>query len=784
MYASILKKDLKRKKTMNLILFLFIILATTFIAGSVNNMQAVMTALDTYFEEANVPDQWIAANSEEAAEKAKEIAEDEGGEVLWQELIQVAAEDVLVGEKKIDYSNTIVISDLKNTNIIFTEDDEPLQEVKEGEMYAPTRFFGEEGAVLQVGDEVTIELGDVKKTFTVKGGVKDALFGSGMIGMSRLLVSEKDYEELLKQESANFQNLCIYVENTESFRKQVLDANVETVFNEGVETIKVMYIMDMVIAAVMLIVSICLILISMVILRFTIQFTLSEEFREIGVMKALGIGNYRIRGLYIVKYTAIAIVGGVIGFFCSIPFSKMMLTRLSKSIMISSKEHYGLNLICTILVVAIVVGFCYLCTRKIRTFSPIAAIRNGENGERYRRKGLIYLNRVGMRPILFMAVNDIISDFRRYISLVVIFILGILLLLVPINTINTLSSDKIATQFNMALSDHVISREMIFQKDFDNRESVEEELQQIQDDLSKKGIPAETFMEMIFRFTISHGEEKTSSLAFQGFGDVTTEDYIYLEGSAPQNEHEVAITHIVSDTIGAGIGDTVEITYGDEVRKYTVSAIYQSMNNGGEGIRMYEKESLDLQFVSGSFGMQVRYTDEPDAKELERRKEILNDMFPEDKVYDLGEYVVSMIGDIVSQIESVKQLILLVVLVINILVTVLMVRSFLAKEKREIAVLKSIGFRNTSLIMWQTMRIGVILVLSILIGVLISTPVSQISSGQVFKIMGSESIQFEIEPLEVYLIYPLILLIATSLAAFCVAGSLRKIKTSETGNAE
>lgn len=45
MYMQILKKDLRRKKTMNLILFVFIVLAATFIAGSVNNMVSVMTAL-------------------------------------------------------------------------------------------------------------------------------------------------------------------------------------------------------------------------------------------------------------------------------------------------------------------------------------------------------------------------------------------------------------------------------------------------------------------------------------------------------------------------------------------------------------------------------------------------------------------------------------------------------------------------------------------------------------------------------------------------------------------
>lgn len=50
------------------------------------------------------------------------------------------------------------------------------------------------------------------------------------------------------------------------------------------------------------------------ILKFVITFSIREEFREIGVMKAIGIRNAKIRRLYIVKYLAMAIVGGTVGF--------------------------------------------------------------------------------------------------------------------------------------------------------------------------------------------------------------------------------------------------------------------------------------------------------------------------------------------------------------------------------------------------------------------------------------------------------------------------------------
>ena len=46
MYLNILKKDLKRKKAMNVILLIFIILATMFVASGLNNVFTVINGTD------------------------------------------------------------------------------------------------------------------------------------------------------------------------------------------------------------------------------------------------------------------------------------------------------------------------------------------------------------------------------------------------------------------------------------------------------------------------------------------------------------------------------------------------------------------------------------------------------------------------------------------------------------------------------------------------------------------------------------------------------------------
>ncbi len=83
-----------------------------------------------------------------------------------------------------------------------------------------------------------------------------------------------------------------------------------------------------------------------------------------------------------------------------------------------------------------------------------------------------------------------------------------------------------------------------------------------------------------------------SSLAFQGKGEVTADMYSYLEGTLRRITASSNFPYIVADNIGAEIGDDVNIQIGEEVKTYTVTAINQSMNNLGEGIRFTMTSSL------------------------------------------------------------------------------------------------------------------------------------------------------------------------------------------------
>lgn len=133
MYLRILKKDLKRKKTMNVILLIFITMAATFIASSANNLFTISTALDSYFEKANVPDYWFATSDEKAIKSFETFAEDNDYFYSCTELLQIDPVNVNISGDQFEYGNILCLSTINGTKV-FDRNSNELTQVNDGEL--------------------------------------------------------------------------------------------------------------------------------------------------------------------------------------------------------------------------------------------------------------------------------------------------------------------------------------------------------------------------------------------------------------------------------------------------------------------------------------------------------------------------------------------------------------------------------------------------------------------------------------------------------------------------
>lgn len=408
MYLNILKRDLKRNRTMNIILLLFVILAAMFVASGLNNVVTILNGTDYFFEKAGLLDYMIFTQSGdggvgELLENSTSVSNFREEHCIWG-----SNDDVTVNGKKLSTkNNTLVLQSLEKDQLhFFLPDNEQLTQVKQGEIYITSGMLAKNHA--KVGDALRIQVQDVDMTFRIAGEIKDALLGSEMMGNTRLVMNSEDYQVFARSEKVKpYEGRIFHVatDDTKALASELTRAS-NILFSSDRSTIKMAYVMNMIVAMVVLVLSICLIIVSFVILRFVIAFTIQGEYREIGVMKAIGIKNSRIRRLYIVKYCAMAFVGGVTGFALSIPFGNMLIASVSAKMVLGNDNGHGINAIGTVLVIVLMVWVAYLCTGNVKKLTPVDAIRSGQTGERYRKKSGYRLGRSHVQASFYMAVND------------------------------------------------------------------------------------------------------------------------------------------------------------------------------------------------------------------------------------------------------------------------------------------------------------------------------------------------------------------------------------------
>lgn len=790
MYFRILKKDLNRKKAMNIIVLLFIILATSFVSSSVNNIITLVNAVDSFFEKAGVRDYFVATMDKVITTPITDLLDDI--EVVdsygVEHILYMSSDNILYEGEQLDvFNSSSVLLSFEDAKLsYFLEDNKPLEEVEPGKVYISGKKIWN---AVSVGDTLEICIGGISETFEVAGSIKDAALGSDMMGMTRFIINESDFEKYSTDEAITQYyggSLCyISTSDTKKLENQLSLQDSNIVFLGDSTTLKMTYVMDIIIAGTLLVVSVCLILIAFVVLRFTISFVLTEEYREIGVMKAIGINSAKIRSLYMVKYFVLALTGAMLGFLASIPFGKMLLDSVSQTMVMESKSGLAINILCAVTVVAVILSFCYRCTRKIDRFTPVDAIRNGATGERFRKKGILRLHRSRIRPAVFLAANDVLSSPRRFATVTLTFTLCLLLVLILVNTVNTLKSPGLVTAFALIESDAYLDdsgSQMLFLVE-DGRGLLEDELEKMEETLAKNGMPAKCFSEIMFSFALIHGDNICKSRSIQGIG-TTADQYLYYEGTPPQNVKEVAVTKFTAEKLGVGIGDRIIIRQLEGEKDYMITALFQSMNNMGEGVRFHESCELNFIQATGFFPFQICFTDHPDREEVERRIGKIKEIYNVDTVYDAGGYVDAVIGGS-NIVDGVRALVLMVVMIIIVLVTVLMERSFIAKERGEIAVLKAMGIENGTIVWHHVLRFVIVSIVSTVIAFTLMVPVTVLSIGPIFNMMGaSYGVKYEIVPIEVYFIYPLIVLSVTVVSAFLTALYIRSISASESTGIE
>lgn len=792
MLFKILKKDMRKRKGVNLILFLFITLATVFLASSVGNIMVVGSAVEYYMDYANIPEVNLITNGTAEQEEISSWLSDQKKveEFGRSTFLVVSDKDIkkVKGEKLISYATKgdSLYLDTADTKFckVFGKDGEKL-DLKPGEI-AITQSAMEQND-LQVGDKLQVEYGTCKKQLKVVGSAKDAAYGNDMVGMNRFIINTGDYEELIKEEETNA--IDVYYIATDhgeqvsnAFDKQGFKTALNTIMRD---TYKLVYSFDMIIAGMLIVIGICLILIAMLVLRFTLVFTMEEDYREIGIMKAVGLRNLAIKKIYLVKYLAIVIVGSALGFSVSIPVSNFMIKSVeSNMIMEQGGTNIWINILCAVFVIFLVMLFCYNCTRKLNKVSAISAIRNGQTGERFKKRGGIRLYKRKRMPVVcFLGINDVQSHLKRYLVLLITFCISFVLITIPLNTVTTMQSDEMVSKFSLNPKSAVYVGKIDQEGEglYHNQEELLQGVDRLKGELKAKGYDAKLSVSTIYFFKYKDAPESDSQnvMTTQLIGE-KTQFQDFSRGTAPKLANEIAFSEKVLKDNLWDIGDSVSTEVEGKKQQFIITGSYSDYMQLGESARM--NPSIDMKKESMMDYWHIMLDMKTDKTQAEMVKELKKEL-PSYEWSDAKTIVDNTVGGIKETLNKMVIPMTAMLCIIVMMITLLMEKLFVVREKGEIAMMKSIGFRNSQIRNWQVLRMVCVVVTSMILAVPLSLFSNHFILKPIFKIMGAD-ITIQVIPWKVYGTYPGVLLLGIIVATVFAARSVKKINIREQNNLE
>ena len=324
--TKILRKDFQRKKIISIVVFAFILLSALLVASGANLIMDLSSALNALMAKSKAPhfvqmhageldqaeiDRWAAANSLVKEQQTMEM-------------ITVDGSTLYVGDSETAEENSIMdisfVTQNRSFDFLLDLEDEVIQ-LSPGDVAVPIYYMQQDD--LKIGDTVSIRDGAFERIFTITAFVRDAQMNPAIVHSKRFLVHADDYAAL-RDHFAETEYLIEFLLTdagqvdtfSQAYQSSDLPKKGTAVDRNLFKTLN--GLTDGIVAGVVIVLSLLLMIIAVLCLRFTILATIEEDTKEIGVMKAIGIARGDIRRIYLAKYAVMGVLASVLGYLAAL----------------------------------------------------------------------------------------------------------------------------------------------------------------------------------------------------------------------------------------------------------------------------------------------------------------------------------------------------------------------------------------------------------------------------------------------------------------------------------
>ena len=632
---------------------------------------------------------------------------------------------------------------------------------KNGELYVPICYLRDGTAKL--ADTVSI----CGKEFTVAGFLRDSQMNSALSSSKRFLVSGTDFVELKNSGNMEYliefrlKDLSKLGEFETAYTLAGLPANGPTVTYPLFKTLN--GFSDGMMIGIILLVSLLVVAVAFLCIRFTLLAKIEDETREIGVMKAIGLRISDIRKIYLVKYAAIGLVGCVLGYALSLAFEGLLTEniRLYMGESTTDTEAKILGIIGVLIVFFAILLYVSGVLNRLRKISATQAIRFGTRQEKTvgAKHFSLSQNRF-LSTNAFLGIKDVFARKGLYATMLFVIVIASFILIVPQNLYNTISAKSFSTYMGIGHCDLRID----IQQTDDIGGKAEKILSVMNSD------PAFTKAAVLTTkiFKTSTGENLKVEL-----GDHLAFPVAYSSGKAPVRQNEIALSAMNADELSKQVGDSITLRIDGEEKSLIVCGIYSDITNGGKTAKAtFTDNSIPPMWsiLCGSLADSTLASD----KAMEYGKQ-----FSYAKVSSVNDYITQMFGQTIRSVKTASYGALAAALLITLLVTVLFMKLLIAKDRYSIAVLKAVGFTKQSIGRQYRVRSLLVLMIGVVVGTLLANTLGEVLSGVVISSFGASSFKFMINPISAYLLCPLMMIFTVLIGTILGTSGAGQIKISE-----
>ncbi len=789
MYLRHLRTDLIKNKGANVAIALILILSTFLMSTGAMVMERLVGSVDALFAQALPPHFLQMHKGDYNADALTQFASHHPEIESWfvEEMVGFGGSTISwqrpTTEESDDFSDSLIdnLFVTQNSDFDFLIDETgTIAQPSAGEVYVPVVHQLNHG--LEIGDRLLIRTETGGYPLTVRGFVRDSQMASSLSSATRFLVAEEDFRALTDAGGGDPEIIVEYLLTDASLATQLQAAyesddavpkNGQAVTYQQIRLINAFS--DGLVAVALIFVSGLLILIALLALRFVIRGTLEDEVHEIGAMKAIGLPEKTISGLYLARYSAVTLFACIIGGALSIGAAQVLTRSVQHNYAESSVTltSFLVPVVALLVVYLAVIGMCRGVLRGVARVQVVGALVHGsllteqETARRARRqsRGARRSDLTSARAVSLnrrLALLGLRADLGQWILIPVVFFLTAVLVILPMNLLTTFESPRFVTYMGAPESDLRVD----LQFSDDVHRAHQQMLTRMRAD--DRIVDVKGFANILQQ---TRGEDGWEAIRVE-VGDHFDGTIEFMEGGAP-GVGEIALSVMNANRFQMSVGDEMPIrdTSTDSAGNVSVSGVYQDVTSGGRTAKMQGAATTD------ALGYVIYADVAQDIDPLSMAREY-SEEDPTVMVIPMGQYVEETLGSITSAFRSTAILAGVLGIGAAWLITVLFLTLHLTRERATMGALTAVGFSSRELVAQVIFKVVLMVSLGTLAGTAFAATAGESLVGGLIALsgFGITSLEFISKPWLVYLAYP-VALIATGFAAAWVLSS--RLRTSD-----